>query len=288
MRFKGSADGLQIPVTFFVSNRAAELTRTPAHGSDNLQCQSMSSPSTSAPRASEAWFRTTHWSVVLSAQDKSSPQSDQALESLCRTYWYPLYAFVRRQGQSPADAEDLVQEFFARLLAKDYLAVVDREKGRFRTFLVMAMKRFLANEWDRLRTQKRGGGQAALPLDAAQAEIRYQEDASLSRTAHMAFDREWAVTLLHQTLNRLRQEHERLGSGQDFEVISRFLTVGKESIPYGQTAVQLGISEAAARMAVHRLRRRFREVVREEVAQTVAGAEEVDEEIRYLIEILSQ
>jgi RNA polymerase sigma-70 factor (ECF subfamily) len=195
---------------------------------------------------------------------------------------------VRRQGQSPADAEDLVQEFFARLLAKDYLAVVDREKGRFRTFLVMAMKRFLANEWDRLRTQKRGGGQAALPLDAAQAEIRYQEDASLSRTAHMTFDREWAVTLLHQTLNRLRQEHERLGSGQDFEVISRFLTVGKESIPYGQTAVQLGISEAAARMAVHRLRRRFREVVREEVAQTVARAEEVDEEIRYLIEILSQ
>ena len=248
----------------------------------------MTTTSPTGPRASEAWFRTTHWSVVLSAQDKSSPQSDQALESLCRTYWYPLYAFVRRQGQSPADAEDLVQEFFARLLAKDYLAVVDREKGRFRTFLVMAMKRFLANEWDRLRTQKRGGGQAALPLDAAQAEIRYQEDASLSRTAHMAFDREWAVTLLHQTLTRLRQEHERLGSGQDFEVISRFLTVGKESIPYAQTAVQLGISEAAARMAVHRLRRRFREVVREEVAQTVARAEEVDEEIRYLIEILSQ
>ena len=134
----------------------------------------MSSTSTAAPRGSDAWFVTTHWSVVLSAREKDSPRSGAALETLCRAYWYPLYAFVRRQGHSSHDAQDLTQEFFARLLQKDYLQAAAREKGRFRTFLLVALKRFLANEWDRARAQKRGGGQVILSLDTSTAETRYQ------------------------------------------------------------------------------------------------------------------
>ncbi len=247
------------------------------------------SSTTSSPRspASDAWFGTTHWSVVLSAQARNSPASDQALESLCRAYWPPLYAFVRHQGTSPQDAEDLVQEFFSRLLAKDYLAAVDREKGRFRTFLIMAMKRFLANEWDRLRAQKRGGGQPTLPLDTTLAETLYQETAPLGLTAQMTFDRQWAVTLLRQALDRLRSEQEVAGQGPQFQVLSGFLTPEKDKVPFGEIAAQLGVTEAAARMAVHRLRRRFRELFREEIAQTLAREEDIEEEIRYLVSVLS-
>jgi RNA polymerase sigma-70 factor (ECF subfamily) len=233
-------------------------------------------------------FVTTHWSVVLAAKDKSSPQSDQALEALCRTYWYPLYVFVRRQGHQPADAQDLVQEFFARLLQKDYLQSVERERGRFRTFLIMVLKRFLANEWDRARAQKRGSGQTPLPLDVELAETRFQEEASVDMAADLAFDRHWGVALLDQALEQVRSEHERQGKGREFECLRQYLTVDRETIPYLEVAVQLGQSEAAVKMAVHRLRRRYRAVFRELIAQTVATPEDVEAEMRHLLQVLSQ
>jgi RNA polymerase sigma-70 factor (ECF subfamily) len=240
-----------------------------------------------SPRPSpEAWFATTHWSVVLAARAGDSLRAAEALETLCRTYWYPLYTFVRRQGQNPQDAEDLVQEFFARLLQKNFLKAVNPERGRFRTFLSMAMKRFMANEWDRQQARKRGGGQIPLPLDTTLAERRYQDGAAVEMSADLAFDRQWAITLLEAALSRIGQEQERLGKGPEFHVLKQFLTVGKEAIPYHKIAVQLRVSDAAVRMAAHRLRRRFREIFREEITQTVANATDVDEEIRHLLRVL--
>jgi len=233
-------------------------------------------------------FVTTHWSVVLAAKDKSSPQSDQALEALCRSYWYPLYVFVRRQGHQPADAQDFVQEFFTRLLQKDYLQSVARERGRFRTFLMVALKRFLANEWDRARAQKRGGGQTPLPLDVELAETRFLEEDSAEIAADLAFDRQWAVALLDQALEQVREEHENLGKSREFEFLRQYLVVGRDPIPYAEAAVQLGQSEAAVKMAVHRLRRRYRTVFRELIMQTVATPAEVEAEMQHLLQVLSQ
>ncbi len=207
---------------------------------------------------------------------------------LCRTYWYPLYVFARRQGHQPHDAQDLTQEFFVRLLQKDYLDAVEQERGRFRTFLIMAFKRFLANAWDRSRAQKRGGGQTPLPLDPELTENRYQEEASVEMAADLAFDRHWAVTLLDQALARLRDEHQQQGKGAEFEILRQFLAVGKDPITYGVVAAQLGQSEAAVKMAVHRLRRRYRTVFREAIAQTVAAPAEVEEEMRHLLQALSR
>ena len=235
-----------------------------------------------------AAFVPTHWSVVLAAKDKSSPQSQEAIETLCCTYWYPLYVFARRQGHQPHDAQDLTQEFFVRLLQKDYLDAVGQERGRFRTFLIMAFKRFLANEWDRSRAQKRGGGQTPLPLDPELTENRYQEEASVEMAADLAFDRHWAVTLLDQTLARLRDEHQQQGKGAEFEILGQFLAVGKDPITYGEVANQLGQSEASVKMAVHRLRRRYRTVFREAIAQTVTAPADVEKEMRHLLEVLSR
>ena len=232
-------------------------------------------------------FVTTHWSVVLSARGKDSPQSAAALETLCRTYWYPLYAYVRRQGHSPPDAQDLTQEFFARLLEKDYLKAADREKGRFRTFLIVALKRFLANEWDRLRAQKRGGGQPLLSLDAELAEQRYRIEPVEGTTADRIFERRWALTLLDRTMTRLREEFASAGKAGDFDRLKACLTAERGEISYTEIAAALGMSEGAARVAVHRLRKRFREVFREEIAHTVSSPEEIEEEVRYLISVLA-
>lgn len=232
-------------------------------------------------------FATTHWTVVLAAGRRSRPQADRALEELCRTYWYPLYAYARRRGHGPEDAQDLTQEFFARLLAKHWIASADREKGRFRTFLLTAMSRFLANEWHRAGAQKRGGHAAHLPLDAGTAESRYEADVALTLTPDRLYDRQWAMTLLDRALTRLRTEQERAGKAREYAALSPFLTAERGSIPYGQAAAQLGVNEAAARQAVHRVRKRFREVFREEITQTVAAPEEVEEEIRHLLAALS-
>jgi RNA polymerase sigma factor (sigma-70 family) len=231
-------------------------------------------------------FVTTHWSVVLSARDKASPQSAVALEKLCRAYWYPLYAHVRWLGHSPHDAEDLTQEFFARLLEKNYLEAAEKERGRFRTFLLMALKRFLANEWDRARAQKRGGGQAPVPLDFELAEQRYQAEAE-EFPADRMYERRWALALLAQTLARLRAEFEEAGKVAEYERLKGFLTVGKQEPPYAAVAAELGTSQSALRVAVHRLRKRFREVFREEIGHTVTSAEDAEEEFRHLMAALS-
>jgi RNA polymerase sigma-70 factor (ECF subfamily) len=239
----------------------------------------------SAPRPSPV-FVTTHWTVVLAAQDKALPESEEALESLCRTYWYSLYAYIRRLGHSSADAQDLTQGFFARLLAKEWLASADREKGRFRTFLVVALKRFLANEWDWTHREKRGGHAPHFPLDTELAEARYQSEPALEVPADRIYERRWALTLLENTMNRLREEFGQADKSAEFDRLKVFLTADKSAIAYADVASNLGTSEGAARVAVHRLRRRFREIFREEVAHTVASAEDVDEELHYLLRAL--
>ena len=224
---------------------------------------------------------------MLSARQKDSPQSLAALETLCRTYWYPLYAYVRRQGQSPHDAQDLTQEFFARLLQKDYLKAAAREKGRFRTFLLVALKRFLANEWDRLRAQKRGGGVQSVSLDTELAEQRYLVEPVEGASADRVFERRWALTLLDRTMARLREEFARAGKESDFNHLKTCLTADRGEISYATIAGALGMSESTARVAVHRLRRRFRELFREEIAHTVSQPEDIEEEVRYLMSVLA-
>ena len=237
--------------------------------------------------SSSSRFYTTQWSLVLTAQDKSSPASAEAMELLCRTYWYPLYAYVRRQGHNSHDAQDLTQEFFSRLLEKGYLRAAESEKGRFRTFLLVALQRFLANEWDRARALKRGGGRYHVPLDAAEAESRYQTEPADLLTPERIFERRWAVTVLEQTLVRLRAEYERLQRLPEFERLKEFLTAERGTIPYGEVAAALGVSVGAARAAVHRLRKRFRELFREQIAQTVSNPDDLEDELRYVVAALS-
>jgi RNA polymerase sigma factor (sigma-70 family) len=233
-------------------------------------------------------FVTTHWSVVLAAKDKSSPDSAAALEALCCAYWYPLYAFVRRQGHPVSDAQDLTQEFFTRLLAKDYLAAAAQEKGRFRTFLRVALKRFLANEWDRAHRLKRGGGHTPLSLDTEMGEERYQAERGDGLPPDRLYDRRWAMTLLEQTLGRLRAEHAAVSKTAEFERLKGVLMADRGAIDYVGLAAELGLSEGAVRVAVHRLRKRFRELFRAAVADTVSGPEEVEDELRYLVGILGE
>jgi RNA polymerase sigma-70 factor (ECF subfamily) len=233
-------------------------------------------------------FLTTHWSVVLAAKDKSSPESAAALEVLCRAYWFPLYAFVRRQGHSPSDAQDLTQEFFARLLAKEYLQAADREKGRFRTFLRVALRRFLANEWDRARRLKRGGGHTPLPLDTTAAEQRYQAEGDNALAPDRLYEQRWARTLLEQALARLRADYAAAGNTAEFDQLKGALTAERGGIAYRDLAAALDLTEGAARVAVHRLRKRFREEFRAAVAETVSAPEEVEGELRHLVALLGE
>jgi RNA polymerase sigma-70 factor (ECF subfamily) len=229
-------------------------------------------------------FLTTRWSVVLAAQRETSPSGDAALETLCRLYWYPLYAYVRRSGQDPHDAQDLTQEFFARLLAKDWLRAAAQERGRFRTFLLVALKRFMAKEWHRATAQKRGGKNTVLPLDTVDAERRYAGEPVL--TADEVFDRRWAMTLIEQTLERLRAEYQASGKAAEYGLLQEWLTAARGEIPYQQLAEQLGTSAGAARVAVHRLRQRFRDNFRENVSHTVAEPAAIEDEMRHLASIL--
>ena len=242
----------------------------------------MSSSSTAAPPASDAWFVTTHWSVVLSAREKESPQSAAALETLCRTYWYPLYAFSRRQGRAPHDAQDLTQGFFARLLQKDYLQAAAREKGKFRTFLLVAFKRFLANEWDREHAQKRGGFTPVVSIDQELAESRFAAEPTHNVQPDVLFDRQWAMTLLDQTMRQLQEEYVASGRARLFEYLQSCLAQEESALRYAEIATRLNLTEPAVKMAVHRLRARYREILRAEIAHTVSATEEVEEEIRQL------
>ncbi|HWI57605.1 MAG TPA: sigma-70 family RNA polymerase sigma factor [Bacillota bacterium] len=232
-------------------------------------------------------FVTTRWSVVLAAKDKASPDSAAALEILCRTYWYPLYAFVRGSGFSPEDAQDLTQEFFVRLLAKDYLRVVEPEKGRFRTFLRMALKRFLANEWERLRAQKRGSGQAPLAFDTTLAEQRFYLEPANSLSPDRIYDRRWALTLLEQAVLRLESEYIAADKPTEWQHLKAHLTAERGAIPYTALAADLQTTEGAARVAVHRLRKRFREIFRTTLADTVSAPEEIEGELAYVLEVLA-
>jgi RNA polymerase sigma factor (sigma-70 family) len=237
--------------------------------------------------APQPFFLTTRWSIVLSARDKASPGSERALESLCQAYWYPLYVYVRRQGHSAHDAQDLTQAFFERLLEKDYLQAAAREKGRFRTFLIVAMKRFLLNEWDKARTQKRGGGHLIVSLDAELAENRYRAEPGGTLPADEVYERRWALTLLEQAMARLRASYAETGREAEFEHLKTFLTADRGEISYREVARELQMTEGAARVALHRLRKRFRQFFREEIAGTVSSPDEVDEEVRYVVSILS-
>jgi RNA polymerase sigma-70 factor (ECF subfamily) len=231
-------------------------------------------------------FRTTQWSVIVAAQDRESTESRAALSELCESYWYPLYAFIRRQGHSMEDARDLTQEFFARLLEKDYLATVDREKGKFRAFLLACCKHFLANEHDRVHALKRGGGVAIRSLDCHTAECRYNEEPAHDLTAERLFERRWALTLLQNVFVRLRQEHEQTGKLKLFEQLKPFLAGDGPALRYAQVAEALKLSSGAVKVAVHRLRRRYRELVHEEIARTVDDPGLVEAEIRDLFAAL--
>lgn len=232
-------------------------------------------------------FATTHWSVVLSAKDQKSAQSAAALEKLCSAYWFPLYAFVRRQGRSPHDAQDLTQEFFARLLEKEFLKSAAQEKGKFRTFLLVALKRFLANEWDRQQAQKRGGGAQTISIDQELAESRFASEPAHHDQPDVLFDRQWAVTLLEHTMTRLQSEYLSSGRAKLFELLRGCLGRDESALPYAAIAAQLNLTEAAVKMAVQRLRARYREILRAEIADTVATTAEIDEEIRHLFSTFS-
>jgi RNA polymerase sigma factor (sigma-70 family) len=232
-------------------------------------------------------FVTTRWSVVLNAKNKAAPGSKESLESLCQTYWYPIYAFVRGMGHSPPDAQDLTQEFFVRLLTKDFLRLVTPDKGRFRTFLRMALKRFLANEWDRAHAQKRGGGATHLSFDTAVAEERLGREQSRVLAPDRMYDRSWALTLLDEATTRLENEYKIEGKTDWWHRLKPHLTAERGSIAYPEIAAALGLSEGAARVAVHRFRKRFRDVFRQTIADTVSAPEEVESELRLVLEILS-
>lgn len=232
-------------------------------------------------------FPNTHWSVVLAATQRDSPASTAALEAICRAYWYPLYAYVRRCGQSHADAQDLTQEFFRRLLEKNWLEAADRDKGKLRTFLIVSLKNFMSNQWRRACAQRRGGGQAHEQFDTTFAESRYAADTH-SLAPEETFDQQWALTLLDLTVTRLRAEFVAAGKSGDFEALKDSLMAVRGAIDYASVAKRLGASEGAARVAVHRLRKRFREIYREEIAVTLAKDEDLEAELRHLASALAR
>jgi RNA polymerase sigma factor (sigma-70 family) len=230
-------------------------------------------------------FATTRWSLVVAAGEAPEGEGRAALEALCGAYWYPLYAFERRRGAGAEEARDLVQGFFAALLEKGYLAQADRERGRFRTFLIAAFRHHASKERERERAQKRGGGRAPLSLDFADGEARYLREPVEERTPESLYERRWALSLLDGTLARLREEHRGGGREAWFEALRPHL-VGDGGEPHAALGERLGMSEGAVKVAVHRLRRRYREVLREAIAATVADPAEVDDEIRHLLGVL--
>jgi len=232
-------------------------------------------------------FTTTHWSIVLEAGQSNTPQSIEALGELCRTYWYPLYAFVRRKGHHPHDAQDLTQAFFARLLEKNYVAQADRERGRFRTYLLAALTHCLADEWDKAQRLKRGGGREIISFDAASAEERYRVEPIDQLDAAKLYERRWVTTLFDKVLARLEQEFRDTDKGELFDGLKSSLLVEDSGFSYAELGARLSLTESAVKQAVHRMRRRYRELFREEIAQTVAGPGEVEDELKHLFAVLS-
>ena len=231
-------------------------------------------------------FQTTNWSLIARATGGSTTEARAALAGLCETYWPPVYAFIRRRGLSPPDAEDLTQSYFACFFEKDYLRDFRPEAGRFRTFLRASISHFLSNEWDRERALKRGGGHVRLSLDAATAEERLRLEPVDRLTPEAIFERTWAAALLARCLERLREEQKASGGEQRFLRLKGFLASDGANVDYSELARELGQSDSTLRVAVHRLRRRFAGLLREEVARTVADPADVDAEIRWMLETL--
>lgn len=234
--------------------------------------------------AAAAQFALTHWSAVLRAGDPDSRAAMDALEELCRVYWFSLYAFARRRGCGPADAEDLTQAFLARLLEHNFVARADPAKGRFRTFLLTLFKRFLVNEWNREHAQKRGGFQRVVSIESHLAESRLGAEPAHNEQPDILFDRHWAMTLLDQVMKRLEEEYKGSGRGRLFENLEGCLVRDAAALPYAEIASRLNLSEAAVKMAMQRLRARYLALLREEIGKTVASSESVEPEPRDLFE----
>jgi RNA polymerase sigma factor (sigma-70 family) len=232
-------------------------------------------------------FATTHWSVVLAAGDSSAPQHREALSTLCQRYWFPLYAYLRRRGHNIHQAEDWTQAFFAQMLEKQYLTKVEPKPGKFRSFLLTALKHFLSKERDRAMALKRGGAQIIMPLDFKKAENKYSIEPVSELSPEKLFEKSWALTVLQQTMDRLEAESAKTNKKKLFDSLKVYLSVEKSSIPYSDVATELDMTEGAVRVAVHRLRRQYRELLRNEIIQTVATEEEIDEEIRDLFTALA-
>ena len=231
-------------------------------------------------------FHTTHWSLVVAATGEQGEASQMALADLCHAYWYPVYAFIRRRGHTAEDSRDLAQEFFATLLEKGYLADADPDRGRFRAFLLTAVARFVGKRHEKAAAQKRGGGRQKLSLNFDDGETRYQYEPSHDWTAERIFERRWALTLLDRTLGQLRQEHEAAGKLAHFDVLKIFLTGEAGAPPLRQVAERLEMTEGAVKVAIHRLRQKYREALRGQISQTVAAQEDVDSELAVLLAAL--
>ena len=236
--------------------------------------------------ASDPVFVSTHWSVVLRAGRSDSPESLAALSELCRNYWFPLYAYARRQGGDVHTAQDLTQEFFSKLIEKNYLNVADRRRGKFRWFLLTAFKCFLANEWDRTQAQKRGGGKQIVSFDGMSAEERYLHEPEDNASADQLYDRRWAADLLEGARGKLRSEYVESDKAERFKYLEAYLPGGQTTLSQAEVGAALGLTEGTVKQEVFKVRRRFGELLREAVAQTVAHPDEVDEEISYLIDVV--
>lgn len=250
----------------------------------DVETESMSGAEPNSGVAPRGQFPTTRWSLIVATRQQPTTQSRDALAHLCASYWYPLYAFARHRCARIEDAQDLTQGFFVCILAKDSLKDFDRERGRFRAFLLAAFRHFIANERDRERTQKRGGGRVPISLDMQDAERRYLLDPGHDLTPEKLYERRWATTLLDRALERLKRE---VHPSSQFDRLRVFLTGEPPGASYSELASELGMSEGALKVAVHRLRRKFREVLRAEIADTVASPEEVKEEMQYLLSVVS-
>ena len=232
-------------------------------------------------------FTTTHWSVVLRAAQVGMPGVQEALETLCRLYWYPLYAYVRRRGYGPEEAQDLTHEFFAQILERNDVAQADPNKGRFRSFLLGAMNHFLAYEWRKAHAAKRGGGRTFIQLDDPAVEERYRREPSSDQTPERIYERRWALTLFDRALARLQEEWSSTGKRAQFDSLKPFLSSEAGDGEYAAVAGSLQMTPGAVAVAVHRLRQSYRETVRDEIAQTVSGLEELEDELRHLLDVMS-
>jgi DNA-directed RNA polymerase specialized sigma24 family protein len=232
-------------------------------------------------------FHTTSWTLVQAAAVDPTAESATALANLCQVYWQPVYAFIRRNGYDRDQSQDLCQQFFAVLLERNFLLDADQDRGRFRSFLLTAVKNFLANEWDRANAQKRGGGQTAVSIDLVEAEGWYAPATVEATTPERLFERRWALSVLEQVMVKLRATFKESGKADQFDSLLVFLNRESDSTRYDDVAGQLGVSAGALRMAVHRMRRKYRELLRAEIAETVSTPEEIDDEIRFLLSTLS-